>query len=314
MRRIKNALTASIPLALGVVFLSAASQSALAGCHLNSPGGQVKHVVNIVFDNVHLRRDNPNVPSDLEQMPNLLNFIQNNGTISGNHHTPLISHTATDILTAADRRLWRPHGNSGFQRLRLLQAGRQRRLHSSFLYWTALAGRRQAADGQRSRQNRAGSLGALHPRRLRCRRLLGRQHRVREHSRRRQHRVRCDSPEGIEANNPTIRDKANADFLGIAVHCAQNSPLCANGKADLLADEPGGYDGFNALFGNVHVQPAISPSGPVKDLDGNVIKTAAGNVGLPQHLQPDRHAIARLCGDDAGGRRSGGLSLHRRRA
>jgi hypothetical protein len=49
---------------------------------------------------VHLRRDNPVVPSDLEQIPNLLNFIQNNGTISGNHHTPLISHTATDIITA----------------------------------------------------------------------------------------------------------------------------------------------------------------------------------------------------------------------
>ena len=100
MKRLKDFLGASIPLALSVVFLGAASQSASAACLLNSPGGQVKHVVHIVFDNVHLRRDNPDVPSDLEQMPNLLNFIQNNGTISGNHHTPLISHTATDILTA----------------------------------------------------------------------------------------------------------------------------------------------------------------------------------------------------------------------
>jgi hypothetical protein len=33
-------------------------------------------------------------------MPNLLNFILNNDVISGNHHTPLISHTATDILIA----------------------------------------------------------------------------------------------------------------------------------------------------------------------------------------------------------------------
>jgi hypothetical protein len=37
------------------------------------------------------------------------------------------------------------------------------------------------------------------------------------------------SPEGIEANDSKQRDKANADFLGIAVHCAQNSALCANG-------------------------------------------------------------------------------------
>jgi hypothetical protein len=33
-------------------------------------------------------------------MPNLLNFITNNGTLLSNHHTPLISHTATDILTS----------------------------------------------------------------------------------------------------------------------------------------------------------------------------------------------------------------------
>ncbi len=32
-------------------------------------------------------------------MPHLLNFIENNGTLLSNHHTPLISHTATDILT-----------------------------------------------------------------------------------------------------------------------------------------------------------------------------------------------------------------------
>jgi hypothetical protein len=100
MKRSRVSLGALIPLTFGVLFLEAALQSASAGCQLNSPGGQIKHVVHLVFDNVHLRRDNPNVPSDLEQMPNLLNFIQSNGTISGNHHTPLISHTATDILTA----------------------------------------------------------------------------------------------------------------------------------------------------------------------------------------------------------------------
>src|SRR5271169_2012704 len=99
MKRLNGLLGASLPVALGVAFLSTASQSASAACQLNSPGGQIKHVINIVFDNVHLRRDNPNVPSDLEQMPNLLNFLQGKGVISGNHHTPLISHTADDILT-----------------------------------------------------------------------------------------------------------------------------------------------------------------------------------------------------------------------
>jgi hypothetical protein len=77
------------------VLASAASQ-----CNLQSAQGAIKHVIYIQFDNVHFTRDNPNVPSDLEQMPHLLNFFANNGTFSNNHHTPLISHTADDIITS----------------------------------------------------------------------------------------------------------------------------------------------------------------------------------------------------------------------
>ena len=32
----------------------------------------IKHAIYIQFDNVHFTRDNPNVPSDLEQMPQLI--------------------------------------------------------------------------------------------------------------------------------------------------------------------------------------------------------------------------------------------------
>ena len=288
MKRLKDFLGASIPLMLGAIFLSAASQTASARCQFNSPGGQVKRVINIVFDNVHLRRDNPDVPSDLEQMPTLLNFIQNNGTISGNHHTPLISHTATDILTAqtgvyGDRMgipvsnsygFFRPDGSVGF--------------NSSFLYWTALS-----ADGKPQMLNELGKtapapwvpftragcdVGGFSVANIEFESVPADVNTV----------FGATSPEGIEANNAALRDKANADFLGIAIHCAQNSPLCNNshGKDDLLADEPGGYVGYKALFGNLHVQPVISPSGPVKDLDGNVIQTAAGNPGFPNIFNP----------------------------
>ena len=288
MKRLKDLLGASIPLMLGAIFLSTASQTASARCQLNSPGGQVKRVINIVFDNVHLRRDNPDVPSDLEQMPTLLNFIQNNGTISGNHHTPLISHTATDILTAqtgvyGDRMgipvsnsygFFRPDGSVGF--------------NSSFLYWTALSG-----DGKPQMLNELGKtapapwvpftragcdVGGFSVANIEFESVPADVNTV----------FGATSPEGIEANNAALRDKANADFLGIAIHCAQNSPLCNNnhGKDDLLADEPGGYIGYKALFGNIHVQPVISPSGPVKDLDGNVIQTAAGNPGFPNIFNP----------------------------
>ena len=53
-----------------------------SSCHL---GNGIKHVVEIGFDNVHYFRDNPNVPSDLEQMPNLLNFFTDNGTFLSNN-------------------------------------------------------------------------------------------------------------------------------------------------------------------------------------------------------------------------------------
>ncbi len=83
----------------GFVSVSAAAPVAAAGgCQLNSLDSAVKHVIEVQFDNVHLTRDNPSVPSDLEQMPNLLNFLKDNGMLSSNHHTPLISHTADDII------------------------------------------------------------------------------------------------------------------------------------------------------------------------------------------------------------------------
>src|SRR5262245_17631205 len=67
-------------------------------CHL---ANGIKHVVQIGFDNTHFFRDNPNVPSDFELMPILTNFIENNGVMLSNSHTPLIAHTAPDLLTTA---------------------------------------------------------------------------------------------------------------------------------------------------------------------------------------------------------------------
>jgi len=289
MRRLRSFLGTAIPLALGVALLAGGTGSASAACHLQSAGGQVKRVIYIVFDNVHLRRDNPNVPSDLEQMPNLLNFLLNNGTVSGNHHTPLISHTGTDILTALTGvygdRMGVPVANSyGFFRT----DGSVSIGNPSFLYWTAVAG-----DGKPLMVNENGKMapapwvpftragcdvGAFSVANIEFESIPADVNTV----------FGPTSPEGIEANNAALRDKANADFLGIAIHCAQNSPLCNNshGKDDLLPDEPGGYTGFKALFGNFHVQPVISPGGPIKDLDGNVIQTAQGNPGFPNIFNP----------------------------
>lgn len=59
----------------------------------------VQHVIEITFDNVHFNRDNPDVPSDVEQLPALKDFIESNGTLLSNNHTPLIAHTTDDSIT-----------------------------------------------------------------------------------------------------------------------------------------------------------------------------------------------------------------------
>src|SRR5215472_8792370 len=103
------------------------------GCRLASG---VRHVVHIQFDNVHLKRDNPNVPSDLEQMPSLLNFLRGQGTVLTNHHTPLISHTAVDIITSltgvyGEHFGWAVGNSFGFH-----DPAGVPHIVSSFAYWT----------------------------------------------------------------------------------------------------------------------------------------------------------------------------------
>ena len=105
-------------------------------CHLGGAGSHVKHVIYLQFDNTHLWRDRQQFASDLEQMPHLMNFLTDNGTLSDNQHTILISHTAGGILSSLtglypDRMgqgvtnsygFFRPNGSVGFS--------------SSFKYWT----------------------------------------------------------------------------------------------------------------------------------------------------------------------------------
>src|SRR4029453_16358055 len=109
-----------------------------SGCQLNSPKGQVKHVIYIIFDNVHFLRDNPNVPSDVEQMPNLLNFVRSNGTMMTNDHTVLISHTANGILTNLTGMYSDRHGQAVSNSYRYFRndGSGLTGSSSSFKYWT----------------------------------------------------------------------------------------------------------------------------------------------------------------------------------
>jgi len=111
--------------------------SAASGCQLQSATGQIKHVIYIQFDNTHYRRDNPNVASDLEQMPNLLNFIKGNGTLFTNDHTILISHTAGGILSTLTGLYPDRTGQAVSNSYRYF-TGNTSASSSSFKYWTDL--------------------------------------------------------------------------------------------------------------------------------------------------------------------------------
>ena len=276
-----------MPLLLGALFLaldcivtfSTGSGQALAACELRSRGGVIKRVVQIELENVHLRRDNPNVPSDLEQMPHLRDFITRDGIIGSNHQTSPLAETATDALTIltglhGDRMgvaigdssaAFRSDGSVGFA--------------SAVAYWTA-----HSSDGRPLMLADTGKtvpapwvpftsagcdVGAFATTGLTLQEIgpeiaatLG------------------DAEARAAAGGPL---KARTDLLGIAIHCARGSALCSNANArpDLLPDEPGGYAGFSALFGNRNVQPVISPDGPVRDLGGDIIDDDAGHPGFP---------------------------------
>ena len=263
------------------------ASSARGACQLNSPSGKLQHVVYIEFDNVHFTRDNPNVPSDLEQMPNLLNFITQNGTLDAGDHAVLISHTANDILTTETGLYSDDHGVFVANSFGVFGPGTgvdSIFFPSSFFYWSDTV-----ADIISATQDdtyalttptgdnvpapwvpftRAGcDVGAFSTANI-----------VLERS-------PFDVQKVFGQNSPQAEedsDRQNADFIGEAIHCAFDSTLCtaADGaQDDLLPSEPGGYSGFKALFGAKYVNQAFGA--PLEDLDGNVLKNVdSGLIGF----------------------------------
>jgi hypothetical protein len=287
----------AMPMATGVaanparpVFADPADR-AVSDCHLKSAEGNIQHLIWLQFDNVHFTRDNPNVPSDLEQMPNLLNFIENNGTLLSNHHTPLIAHTADDILTTLTGVYGDRHGVSVANSYRYFKPDGSSGPASSFTYWTdplfdfapkppintdttfnMLAANGENAPAPWVPFTRAGcNVGAVGTANIELENVTADVPVV----------FGANSPEALEAaSNP---DQASADFIGVSVHCSRDSDACQAGHArpDLLPDERGGYNGFQALFGHKNVAPIISPNTPLKDLNGTVIDDGNGHVGFP---------------------------------
>ena len=269
--------------------------AATTTCALGANGTSVKHVIYIQFDNVHYTRDNPNVPSDLQQMPNLLSFITGNGTLISHEHTPLIAHTADDIVTSETGLYGSDHGLPIANEYNYYTPSGSSDTAGSFAYWTdpvvdyntttsapvgdsdhtLITAQGKNAPAPWVPYTRAGcDFGSVAAADTELENTLPDIPRV----------YGAKSAEAKEAETPALANKAEADFMGLSVHCAHGSAVCAGshgGVADLLPDEPGGYSGYQALFGNKFIQPVISPSGPVRDLNGNVIKDPTGDVGFP---------------------------------
>jgi hypothetical protein len=283
------------------------------GCQL---GNGVQHVVQITFDNVHFFRDNPNVPSDLELMPNLLHFIEGNGTLLSNNHTPLIAHTADDILTTLTGLYGDRQGMPISNDYQAYNTNGTTDPASSFAYWTdpVFDTSSHPSPGHDTNPSmvysptppattspppppntitpapwvpytRAGcNVGNVATANVELENTAVDIPKV----------FGPNSPEAMQlaADKNPFKDAENADYVGVSVHCAQGSAFCANAQAvkfgqttpsptavaDLLPNEPGGYTGFQALFGHRYVAPQLGAGTPNVTHNGFQVTNAAGNL------------------------------------
>jgi hypothetical protein len=283
------------------------------GCQL---GNGIKHVIQLTFDNVHFFRDNPNVPSDLEMMPNLLHFIEQNGTMLSNNHTPLIAHTADDILTTLTGLYGDRQGMPISNGYRTFNPDGSTDPAGSFAYWTdpvfnTAPTPTPGHDTNPSMVYSPVPPATAHPApapntitpapwvpytRAGCDGgYVGTANVELENT-------AVDIPKVFGPNSPEaqqlaadpdrFKDAEVADYIGVAVHCAQGSAFCADAQGvkfgqtsptptaspDLLPNEPGGYTGFQGLFGHRYVAPQLGAGTPNVTHNGFQVTNAAGNL------------------------------------
>jgi hypothetical protein len=277
-----------------------------SGCHL---GNGVKHVIEITFDNVHFNRDNPNVLSDLEQMPALQNFITSQGTMLSNNHTPLIAHTADDSITNYTGLYGDRHGQPIGNNYETYLADGTVKSKSSFAYWTGTYGL-DAFPNQPYSANvpAAGAAPSTPPApwvpftRAGCDvGDVSTANMVLENvNPDLQNVFGAGSPEVAQLNADTtdsFKNHETGDYVGLGVHCAQFDSFCSTAQGikfgqtspsstavtDSLPNEPGGYDRFQAVFGHRYLKPQLAQaanSGGNRVVNGHTypVVNAAGNL------------------------------------
>jgi hypothetical protein len=284
-------------------------------CHL---GHGIKHVVQMTFDNIHFFRDNPNVPSDLQMMPNLLHFIEDNGTWMSNNHTPLIAHTGDNILTTNTGLYGDRHGMPVSNSYRSFNTDGTTDPAGSFAYWTDPIFDTAATPNPGHDINPSMVYApeppatAQHPAapntvtpapwvpftRAGCN--------VGDVSTANQEleNTAVDLPKVFGANSPEVaqlnadpdsfKDAETADYVGLGVHCAKGPAraFCSSAQGvkfgqtspsptavpDVLPNEPGGYNGFKALFGHRYIAPQLGAGTSSLSHHGYEVTNAAGNL------------------------------------
>ncbi|HET8894167.1 MAG TPA: alkaline phosphatase family protein [Gaiellaceae bacterium] len=177
-----------------------------------------KRLVYIQFDNTSY--------SDVRQMPTLLNFLTQHGTIYTNDHTVLISHTATGIVSTLTGLYPDRHGLTVSNSYGYFTPSGTTSFTSAFKYWTdpvdpavnplpnLITTGKKTTPAPWVPFTRAG----------------------------------CD----VGAIGMANIVPENGSSVGVAIHCSLAPTSVCNGNPhatpDLLPDEPGGYDGYKAIF------------------------------------------------------------------
>jgi hypothetical protein len=249
-------------------------------------------------------------------MPNLLNFFTSNGTFLSNNHTPLIAHTADDLLTTATGLYGDRQGMPVSNSYQAYNADGTTDPAGSFAYWTdpVFDTARTPNPGHDTNPSMVYSpvppATAAHPAapttvtpapwapytRAGCN--------VGEVATANQEleNTGVDIPKVFGASSPeaqqlaadsgSFKDAETADYVGIGVHCAQSSAFCADARGvkfgqsapsataapDVLPNEPGGYAGFQALFGHRYVAPQLGAGTLSLSRNGFPVTNAAGNL------------------------------------
>ena len=265
-------LTSGLPAMLPAALVAAAAPPTCQFMSANGTPNAIKHVVHIQFDNVHFSRDNPNVPSDLEQMPNLLNFLETNGTLFSNDHTPLIAHTAHDLVTGITGVYGDQSGipvSNSFEVYNGSQVGAYNT--SAFTYWTDAVAPDPANSARAMPVQMIDSAGKNLPApwvpfvNAGCNYgAVSSVNQVLENNGNDITQVfGAGSPEASESS----ADRTN-DFVGIAVHCADNSCSTVGNGSGAHAKPELGSQGVAALYGHKYVSSQVTT---ITELDGTTI-------------------------------------------